>query len=64
MMAPSRSSKSNSSLGPVHLNACTIWCDEDIGNIESGEEIGQTDLSDEEITRGVSGLEQVSKANS
>ncbi len=59
IMASSRSSQSNSSVGPAHLNTCRVWCDEDIGNIESGEVIGQTDLSDEEITRGMSGLEQV-----
>ncbi|KAH6722783.1 hypothetical protein BKA61DRAFT_585261 [Leptodontidium sp. MPI-SDFR-AT-0119] len=51
MMAPSRSSQSNSCVGPAHLNACRIWCDADIGNIESGQEIGQTDTSDEEISR-------------
>lgn len=55
MMASSTSSKSDSSVGPAHMNACMIWCDEDIGNIESGEEIGRTDLPDEEITRGMSG---------
>jgi hypothetical protein len=58
MMAPSRSSRSNSSMEPVRLNACSIWRDEDIGSIDSGEEIGRTNLSDEEITRGVSEPEQ------
>jgi hypothetical protein len=33
-----------------------IWGDKDIGNIESGEKIGRTDLPDEEITQGMSGL--------
>lgn len=55
MMAPSRSSQSNSSSIPVSLNACAIWSEEDIRNIDSGEVIGRTDMSNGEITRGMSG---------
>ncbi|UPK97553.1 hypothetical protein LCI18_008488 [Fusarium solani-melongenae] len=51
MMALSRSSRSNSSAIPVCLNACRGWEDEDICNIDSGEVIGRTDMSDKEITR-------------
>ena len=63
MMALSTSSKSDSSVGPVHMNACILWRDEAIGNIESGEEIGRTDLSDEEITRGISGYTALYASN-
>lgn len=55
MMTPSRSSRSNSSGIPVSLNACAIWSEEDIRYIDSGEVIGQTDMSNGEITRGMSG---------
>lgn len=54
LMASSRSSQSTSSVRPARLNACVAWSDEQICNIESGEVIGQTDLSNEEITRGLS----------
>lgn len=57
MMSPSRSSRSNSSMIPASLNACQPWSDGDIWNIDSGEVIGQTDMSDEEITRSMSGRE-------
>jgi hypothetical protein len=53
MMSPSRSSRSNSSTIPASLNACQPWSDGAIYNIDSGEVIGQTDMSDEEITRGM-----------
>jgi hypothetical protein len=57
MMASSKSSKSNSSEKPAYRNACMIWPDDEIRSIDSGEVIGRTDMSDEEITRGMSGLE-------
>lgn len=57
MMAPLGSSRSNSSAIPACLNACRVWSDEDLCNIDSGEVIGRTDMSDEEITRGMSGWE-------
>lgn len=59
MMAPSRSSRSNSSTIPACLNACRAWSDEDIRGIESGEVIGRTDMSDAEITRGTSGCDHL-----
>jgi hypothetical protein len=57
MMALSESSKSNSSEMPAYRNACTIWSEKGIRSIDSGEVIGRTDMSDEEITQGMSGLE-------
>jgi hypothetical protein len=52
MSASSQSSRSNSSMGPADLNACMIWSDASISQIDSGEEIGRTDMSDDEITQG------------
>ncbi|KAH8424772.1 uncharacterized protein LDX57_002515 [Aspergillus melleus] len=51
-LASSRSSASNSSSEPTELNACVVW---DIGlikEIDSRQEIGRTDMSDEEISEG------------
>lgn len=59
MMSPSRSSRSNSSMIPASLNACQPWSVGEICNIDSGEVIGMTDMSDEEITRGMLGGEVV-----
>lgn len=53
MLAPSRCSQSTSSVEPTDLNSCVVWSQESIRKIESGEVIGQTHLSDEEITRGM-----------
>ncbi|PNP74348.1 hypothetical protein FNYG_12397 [Fusarium nygamai] len=58
MMSPSRSSRSNSSTIPASLNACQPWSDGAIHNIDSGEVIGQTDMSDEEITRDYTALRE------
>ncbi|KAF4499914.1 hypothetical protein FAGAP_3915 [Fusarium agapanthi] len=58
MMSPSRSSRSNSSMTPASLNACQPWSDGAIWNIDSGEVIGQTDMSDEEITRDFTALRE------
>ncbi|KAL6819045.1 hypothetical protein V8C40DRAFT_252331 [Trichoderma camerunense] len=58
MMAPSRSSRSNSSGIPVSVNACAIWSEEDIRHIDSGEVIGRTDMSNGEITRDYRNLRQ------
>ncbi|QYT05318.1 hypothetical protein H0G86_012214 [Trichoderma simmonsii] len=58
MMAPSRSSRSNSSGIPVSANACVIWDEEDIRYIDSGEVIGRTDMSNGEITRDYRKLRQ------
>ncbi|KAF4953182.1 hypothetical protein FGADI_6157 [Fusarium gaditjirri] len=58
MMSPSRSSRSNSSTIPASLNACQVWSEEGKRNIDSGEVIGQTDMSDEDITRDYTALRQ------
>ncbi|ORY06248.1 hypothetical protein BCR34DRAFT_35871 [Clohesyomyces aquaticus] len=51
MSASSQSSRSNSSMKPANLNACVTWNDAHIIQTESGEEIGRTDKSDDEITQ-------------
>ncbi|KAF5602439.1 uncharacterized protein FSUBG_7746 [Fusarium subglutinans] len=58
MMSPSRSSRSNSSMRPAIFNACIPWSDGDIENIDSGEVIGQTDMSNKEITRDYTALRE------
>ncbi|EUC41752.1 hypothetical protein COCMIDRAFT_105357 [Bipolaris oryzae ATCC 44560] len=52
ILASSQSSRSNRSMKMPGLNACITWNDADIFEIESGEEIGRTDMSDDEITQG------------
>jgi hypothetical protein len=52
VFVPLQSSVSNSSLKAVELNACVTWDGEKIRQIESGEEIGRTDMSNDKITQG------------
>ncbi|KAK2125196.1 hypothetical protein NOF04DRAFT_1280789 [Fusarium oxysporum II5] len=58
MISPSRSGRSNSSTTPACLNACKVWSEEVIRMIDSGEVIGRTDMSDEEITQVYTSLRQ------
>jgi hypothetical protein len=60
MMAPSRSSRSNSSRVPPQSHAGGALLSGYIRRIDSGEEIGRTNWSDEDITRGMSRPEKVS----
>ncbi|KAK1147971.1 hypothetical protein N8T08_000487 [Aspergillus melleus] len=50
--ASSRNSASNSSREPAERNACVVWDIGAITEIDSGQEIGRTDMSDEEISEG------------
>ncbi|KAF3404839.1 hypothetical protein DPV78_003422 [Talaromyces pinophilus] len=58
IMAPSTSSRSDFSMKPTSLNACRVWIDKDIKSIDSGEEVGRTNMSDEEISEVYAGLRQ------
>lgn len=51
--AISRSSVKDSSMEPAHWDAGVPWPPGLIRSIDSGEEIGRTDLCDEEVSKGM-----------